>query len=447
MRNLFLPLLASTAMAHMEMKWPIPLRSRFNSELFAAQIDYNNISPLAANGSQFPCKGYLSGNGNTTSMADLVAGTEQLLELSGTAFHGGGSCQLSLSFDQGLSFHVFKSFIGNCPTGPNPNLTYIVPANVPNGQAVLSWTWLNHIGNREFYQNCAIVTVSGGNGTLSDWNKLPGIFVANQESINNCTTVENVDPVFPDPGAQVVYGAGLSAMSPKSPSACEIPLPIGPATYPNQPMTRAPPAISIFRSVTATVAFTTTSPSSTILARFARGFAPATITSTSSPTNMPDMPMPYMPQAATPSCTTGVQNPDKAMAAPAPTIYGPSNQLPYVSAETLDQFLPCNPGSFLCSDATSWYTCSWVSANAENPLQETADNVWTWGWTWLRTPTADGMECVPRAILGLPEGLAQQPGAPVGYYRSDEYAAIGSTTPTRIYKRGGSARRGAVGFF
>lgn len=35
------------------------------------------------------------------------------MSLQGTAIHNGGSCQISLSYDNGKTFRVIKSFIGN----------------------------------------------------------------------------------------------------------------------------------------------------------------------------------------------------------------------------------------------------------------------------------------------------------------------------------------------
>ncbi|KAL9083030.1 MAG: hypothetical protein Q9165_008692 [Trypethelium subeluteriae] len=52
-------------------------------------------------------------------------------------------------------------------------------------------------------------------------NDLPNIWVANLPEVNECTTSEGVDPVYPDPGPEVEYGAGLSTSSPPSPKNCE----------------------------------------------------------------------------------------------------------------------------------------------------------------------------------------------------------------------------------
>ncbi|KAI9690989.1 MAG: hypothetical protein M1822_008609 [Bathelium mastoideum] len=157
------------------------------------------------------------------------------MTLEGSAMHDGGSCQISLSFDNGATFRVIKSMIGGCPS--TEKYEYTIPSFVPSGKALLAWTWQNHEGDREFYMNCASVTISKSSQSrrrkkqmslpqsISD---LPYIWVANLADVNNCSTTEGVDPVYPDPGSDVEYSAGLSSASPPSPKECEDSTP-GPA--------------------------------------------------------------------------------------------------------------------------------------------------------------------------------------------------------------------------
>ncbi|KAI9696896.1 MAG: hypothetical protein M1820_007971 [Bogoriella megaspora] len=157
------------------------------------------------------------------------------MTFQGSATHGGGSCQISLSYDYGATFRVIKSIIGGCPLTEKYN--YAIPSYAPSGTALLAWSWQNHEGNREFYMNCAAVTISGSSSarrknrravTASGMDNLPYIWVANLPDVNSCTTAEGVDPVYPDPGPDVEYGAGLSKSSPSSPKDCEASKP-GPA--------------------------------------------------------------------------------------------------------------------------------------------------------------------------------------------------------------------------
>jgi hypothetical protein len=152
---------------------------------------------------------------------------------------------MSLSFDGGQSWQVIKSFIGGC-VKPDPSsdqeFSFTIPKGTPGGDALLAWlgfflfptlsptnpvldyrSWYNNQGNREFYMNCAVVTISGGRRALmprEEFNALPAavkkralgpnIFVANLG--NGCKTVEGTDVEFPDAGSNVERaGTGKTA--------------------------------------------------------------------------------------------------------------------------------------------------------------------------------------------------------------------------------------------
>lgn len=186
--------------AHMEMSNPPAFRSRHNPH--TTNIDYNLVDPLAADGSNYPCKGYhsLFNTPQGASVATWQPGSQQTLSIIGGATHNGGSCQASLSYDGGSSWKVIKSWIGNCPL--KQNWPFTVPSDAPSGEAMFAWSWHNNIGNREMYMNCAHVTISGNNG--GSLSGRPDIFVANVGSKgNNCKTVEGSDVLYPNPGPEV----------------------------------------------------------------------------------------------------------------------------------------------------------------------------------------------------------------------------------------------------
>src|ERR1700742_729511 len=197
--------------AHMQMSWPYPLRSPLDPTLSWDVKDYSMTNPLNANGSDFPCKHYQE-DGNTPQAvkATYTAGETYNLTLSGYATHDGGSCQISLSYDNGVSFKVIKSIIGGCPLSPTYDFT--IPASVPSSDSVLlSWSWFNLVGNREMYQNCARVSVQSRNTSRTvrsrrqaGFEGLPDMYVCNVN--NGCTTVEGENVVFPKPGSDVTYG-------------------------------------------------------------------------------------------------------------------------------------------------------------------------------------------------------------------------------------------------
>ncbi|KAK9661688.1 hypothetical protein K7432_018182, partial [Basidiobolus ranarum] len=149
---------SSTVMAHMSMTQPAPRKSKYNSFYKGDSVDYNMDAPLN-DGYAYPCRGYGAG----PSVATYTAGGSVQVNLDGGAPHNGGHCQFSLSVDGGKTFVVMKTVMGDCMIASR---TYSVPIpkNVPNGKAIFGWTWVNKTGNREYYMNCADVTIQGGSG-------------------------------------------------------------------------------------------------------------------------------------------------------------------------------------------------------------------------------------------------------------------------------------------
>ncbi|KAJ5894817.1 hypothetical protein N7495_006508 [Penicillium taxi] len=239
-------LLASTASAHMQMSKPYPIRSPLNTAS-SEQKDYSYNNPLSTSGSDYPCKGYA--HDTFVSQATYQPGSQYTMELSGSATHSGGSCQLALTYDLGKTFHVIESMLGECPI--SQKYDFKIPSDAPSGNALLAWTWFNKVGNREMYMNCAMVSIGGssnrnkigaGNSVKkiggyhalnepmamdmtademsdmgqSDYNKrevqkaltsfgsLPELFVANAGQASGCVTIEGEPVNFPQPGDNVV---------------------------------------------------------------------------------------------------------------------------------------------------------------------------------------------------------------------------------------------------
>ncbi|CAK7227403.1 hypothetical protein SBRCBS47491_006557 [Sporothrix bragantina] len=219
--------LASVAQGHMIMNTPQPYSS-------PAVVN----SPLNADGSNFPCQltageSLVAGSASNT----FALGSEQALKFTGQAVHGGGSCQVSITYDSAPSkdsvWKVIRSIEGGCPAqGQTGNMgddasaadpytyNFTVPDNIPTGSVTLAWTWFNKIGNREMYMNCAPVTLTGTSGSQSNFDSLPDMFVANVG--NECGTVDSTDLLFPNPGADVVSMNGAtSAFSTPTGSGCQ----------------------------------------------------------------------------------------------------------------------------------------------------------------------------------------------------------------------------------
>lgn len=141
-------LLAAPVLGHMEMSWPYALHSKYDPQNTYKNIDYSNTSPLVSDGSNYPCKGYQNDRPIRT-VVTYTAGSTYNMTLAGSATHGGGSCQISLSYDNGATFRVIKSMIGGCPLKSTYDFT--IPSYAPAGDALLAWSWQNEIGNREYY--------------------------------------------------------------------------------------------------------------------------------------------------------------------------------------------------------------------------------------------------------------------------------------------------------
>ncbi|EAQ86265.1 hypothetical protein CHGG_07518 [Chaetomium globosum CBS 148.51] len=208
---------AGTTTAHMQMSYPPPLKSQSNPNTGPSGADYSMTSPLKADGSDFPCKGYLPllHTPQGRAVASWTPGQTYNFTITGGAAHGGGSCQAAISVDGGASFRVVHSYEGGCPGQGESSFQFVVPGDTPRTEgAVFAWTWFNHLGNREMYMNCAVVDIVGGGGGAGGssakvaFASRPGLFTANIG--NGCQTVDSADVKFPDPGPDVDSGAGAT---------------------------------------------------------------------------------------------------------------------------------------------------------------------------------------------------------------------------------------------
>ncbi|KAF2125448.1 lytic polysaccharide monooxygenase [Dothidotthia symphoricarpi CBS 119687] len=206
----------ATASAHMTILNPVPFG---NSTL--------NSSPLEL--ADFPCK-QRSGVYDITEMNQWNAGETQTISFRGSAVHGGGSCQFSITTDAEPTLQsqwkVIESVIGGCPSNVSGNLptnedgrlaaTFPVtmPSTIPDGRYTFAWTWLNKVGNREFYMNCAPIQVGSSDSAstasaASALSAFPDMFVANIPA-TSCSTSENQDFNYPNPGQNVIEGVGAA---------------------------------------------------------------------------------------------------------------------------------------------------------------------------------------------------------------------------------------------
>ena len=205
--------LAASASAHMILEYPVPYgKATLNS------------SPLAVG--DWPCK-QRAGGYEVSEMNQWNAGETKTISFIGSAVHGGGSCQFSLTTDaepdESSQWKVIHSVVGGCPSNVTGNIepenpdghgagTFPVemPESIPDGQYTFAWTWLNKLGNREFYMNCAPIKVGTGETASTEsvstaLGHLPDMFVANLPD-TSCSTTEGEDFNYPDAGTSVADG-------------------------------------------------------------------------------------------------------------------------------------------------------------------------------------------------------------------------------------------------
>lgn len=154
----------SVTMAHMAMTEPAPRRSPNHSGYRGgSSVDYDMTSPLGGS-RKFPCRGAPKGPKAKT----YTAGQPIKTHIGGSAKHGGGHCQFSMTYDDN-TFVVLKTIYGTCLMD-SVNYEIPLPKDAPNGNVTLAWSWFNKVGNREFYMNCADIEITGG----SDYGAFTG---------------------------------------------------------------------------------------------------------------------------------------------------------------------------------------------------------------------------------------------------------------------------------
>ena len=125
-----------------------PSRRNQASPYYVSQglVNYNLRSPLNVSPDffTFPCKGFTPGPSVSTFNGNNIQVT-----LEGTAVHGGGHCQFGVSYDDS-KFLVLKTVLNSCLLD---SMTYDfdLPENAPGGKMTVFWTWVNRVGNREYY--------------------------------------------------------------------------------------------------------------------------------------------------------------------------------------------------------------------------------------------------------------------------------------------------------
>ncbi|KAI4853289.1 hypothetical protein E4T44_00935 [Aureobasidium sp. EXF-8845] len=367
-----------TANAHLFIKSPTPIPGTAIKD------------PLADTGINFPCHGVPLPGSDAQKMA--VGSNQQLIFDAGvfegqkgdtyegggnTAVHGGGSCQISITYEtdaqkvkQASAWKVLYSIEGGCPTNSPANLdgTYYngpmgkyngslpcsdphangfdcindfefkIPEGVKNGQATLAWTWFNNVGNAEIYMNCVAVDITGGSDD-ADMSKFPNIFLANIGPTYGGQTerfpVQNLK--FPDPGKYVTTKTAYSSVYTSA---------------------------GVVRTISSAAAFPLLLPGATATtsAAVAYGAAPdsyaassATSSPAAAPTSYATAPSPY---AAVPTLAT-TASVVPVVPAPSGTGYADSSSGTNTTSGTCtDGKVSCpSPGAVVCVDKDTFGIC------------------------------------------------------------------------------------------
>jgi hypothetical protein len=93
---------------------------------------------------------------------------------------------------------------------------YTIPDNIPAGNATIAWSWMNRVGNREFYMECGVLELTGTGGDQANFDALPDLFVANVVPYDGgCVTddMQGSDPLIPNPGDSVETNSAYPAVA------------------------------------------------------------------------------------------------------------------------------------------------------------------------------------------------------------------------------------------
>jgi hypothetical protein len=342
--------LATAAKAHVTMQEPV---------IFSQDKALIDTAPITAE--QYPCHSQYGFE--ITKLNSIAVGAPMKAVLKGSAIHGGGSCQLSVTTDttptKDSKFKVIKSWEGNCPMDTNAELEYTLPDSIPTGKATFAWTWFSLLsGGPEMYMNCAPIDVTGGASDTTGFEALPDMLIANIAS-TTCKRVEGMPIKFPNPGAVLVSGGDKAATLPTGDCGATGTTP--PASSPSAPST---PSVSPVASVPST-------PSMSPVASVPSAPGPQETELTCEPDETPApsaapiaTPAPSSVVAPSPVATsTPVVAPPVASTAPLPVDPAPvtggsscSNNGALVCKSTT-QFGLCNNGSIVWQAVAPGTTC------------------------------------------------------------------------------------------
>ncbi|KAJ1663946.1 hypothetical protein EV178_004568 [Coemansia sp. RSA 1646] len=336
--------LVASVSAHMTMTDPCP---RFNPWCVnkpttlpaGASWDYNIKNPIDPS-SPVLCK---SNTPWPSPVATWTAGQSVTVQfLQNNAAHGGGHAQFSVSYDGGKTFavvyEVLKYFFFNGPSTSNSpevlQYTFTLPKELPNSDSVVfAWSWVNAIGNREFYMNCADVAITGSSSSSYTGKKM---VIADHD---NYPTIPAFNGNY-DTGLNYYEDAPMVTVSPSGSSSG------GNGTYSATPVAAETTTPAVYEATTSSAVYETTS------------VAPVAhmVQSESSPVGE-EAPVSSAPAAPEP--TTDDSAPEPTTDAPAVESTTDGGSAPESTTDE-GSSASCTHGTLACtSDGAGYQACVW----------------------------------------------------------------------------------------
>jgi len=175
----FLTTFVASVTAHTSIIFPPPRAHPLNPNAVAK--DFQCIMAPLNGGSgcpkkTFPCGGYKPDKKvvttfNAGQVIDVKFFNQNLPDIetadpnADQARHNGGLCEFALSYDGGDTYTKIATYHKTCPDIFFTGWKVKIPKNAPScdkpGKCIFSWSWINAVGNREFYQNCADIKIVG----------------------------------------------------------------------------------------------------------------------------------------------------------------------------------------------------------------------------------------------------------------------------------------------
>ncbi|KAI1316179.1 hypothetical protein EDD11_010351 [Mortierella claussenii] len=171
-------MLVQTAVAHMALLYPMPRGGVRDTKQFDGKVhafigfDHDRSLPCNGYNKPGPVTNLKAGQTINVRFWGPALPTKYLDTLppkpSGgnqinQARHGGGFCEMSLSYDGGKTFHLIGKYSRSCP-----DFYYDWPVKIPDnapscntpGKCLFVWSW-TAVNVPQFYINCADIRIQG----------------------------------------------------------------------------------------------------------------------------------------------------------------------------------------------------------------------------------------------------------------------------------------------